>query len=171
MRTGALVTAVLLATAHPAAAQRDSWSGLIEGARVRITPRASGARPLTGTVAMVAPDTLYLRRGMTTLDPYPYATMARLELRLGRNQLKGMLLGAALGIAAGAGIGALVPCETTRPGAINCSGDPRRGSGYSNVALGALLGGLVGSVVGRSALAPARWVRLPLPLRVSVVVR
>jgi hypothetical protein len=155
-----LTFVALLAAAVPAAHAQDS-AAVSAGARVRAFVVPPGAWRV-GTLARVAGDSLLLRPARCPTcapDVLPRASVARLEVSAGRPRYP--FRGMALGLLAGAAVGAFVvaPCPHGNAGS---EGPPcGLGQGMATVA-GSLAGTFVGGVAGalwpsRERWRPARW--------------
>lgn len=113
------------------------------GSRVRITSPVLGRNSQTGSVVSATSDTLLFRRGA---QPTPTAigtpSIVRMDVSQGAHTRK--LAGGLLGLALGAGAGAIIGDVTYHP-CTNCFDIFGRGG---NVAVGSILGALVGTVTG-----------------------
>jgi hypothetical protein len=163
-RLTAVLSLLLLATPGPLAGQSADTAQWQPGARVRV-PRVDDRARLATVVGRSA-DTLLLR--WTNSEPavvVPMSDISRLDVRTGRhrNLLKGMALGAGIGFAGGALLGAVSysPCTGMCIMAPSDVGEA--------AALGGIVIGTLGLVVGTLAGLPSHdtWQRVPLDGRHS----
>jgi hypothetical protein len=139
---------------------------LDRGSRIRITFFASGHRRLTGTVAALARDTLWLAPGQAEdTIVTPLGAIKRLEFSDGRRSAgAGALLGGAAGLALGS-IAALVVtvADGCLSGSYSPSSPPSTGRCPSAGTVWGmtLAGGAVGAGIG-TVVRGERWVPFPL---------
>lgn len=167
-RLFAVTVAVLaIAIASPAAIAQSHGSvapTLVAGTRIRVTaaPPVTG---LTGVVVSHTAETLAFRaddHGNTISVPVVQVT--RLDVSGGRKTRK--LLGASVGLAVGAGLGALV--GQSKAEKANCTGSSVCGDAFV-AAGGAVVGGLGGLILGTmlGAWSTERWT----PVASTVIAR
>lgn len=146
---------LLAAAALGAATHAHAQFGPETGARVRVLAPLVAPERLTGTVVAASADSLALgvADGSATLRLDKH-TLESLEVSRGRARLKWGLLGAGVGLLAGAIVGAELGGQD----------DP---SGFGALAgfLGGAVVGLPAGAVGGALLAPERWDAYPLPRR------
>lgn len=155
-RHAASAVALLMVVASaPLRAQQQSGYRLdIEpGTDLRLVLRASPGESLRGRGIVIAGDTLLLtvKRGSSSRR-LALAELSRLEIRGGKNRLRGATIGAGAVVILGA-LGAYA--DRNNPDVVSSAGET-----ISSLVFGAVLGGLIGY-----GFAPAGWERLPLPRR------
>lgn len=150
-----------------------STASIGQGARVRISQ--VGQKPRIGVVVTPGADTLLVRwQEYTSSVAVPIAEISRLEVSNGRHRkvAKGALVGTLTGGAAGAMLGAATYSPCTSKEAFGCLLAPTARS--EAVAVGGVLGGTLGLLVGTLAGLPSResWHRVSLDARrVAVAVK
>ena len=162
MRRGLFLLALfaLPLDAEARARQKEEPPAVVEeGSRVRVTLLAREAAPLIGSVLERPPGILLLAIGPdSSLRTIPYEDIEKLEVSQGMhsNTLKGAYTGALL-----LGITGLV--LGLAAGSPNLSDDPHEGSrswsGVAGFAVGAVVGGGIGAIVG-SLGHRERWKRV-----------
>jgi hypothetical protein len=171
MRSRALVVA-LVVFAAPCGAQLQE---LQAGARVRIwAPSVLGGRT-EGFIGARRADTLSVLPTTTSPVDVPISALTRVDLYRGKSRsagaLRGLIWGAAIAapFAVIAALGDNGDWNTVDP---SCDSDLDQCDMYSDASLvastvggGALIGAAIGAIVGR-----ARWERLQVPVRSSIVV-
>ena len=159
---GSIVLAMCLPLLAGAQSASSSQSRLPSGTRIRFEMR-NGARH-EGRLVALSPDTLRATWLGATETAIPVSEVQKLEVMSGRRRrvTRSLLIGTGVGAALGTVAGAMTykPCETTE--FLGCFMEPK--SRGESAALGALLAGVTGLVVGGVVgLVPRdRWERVRL---------
>jgi hypothetical protein len=145
MRFILMLGAATLVAPALAAAQASvipDWP-IAAGSRVRILSPVLGRTVQTGSIVSATSDTLVFRRGAQSTST-PIGTPSIVTIDVAQRTHTRKLTGGVLGLAIGAGVGAIIGDVTYKP-CTNCF-DIFGRSG--NVVAGSILGGLAGTLTG-----------------------
>lgn len=159
-----LLSLLLAASLVPTSIIAQVVAPVAVGSRVRYWERAGGDTPTVAIVDGISDDTLLLRRGGSALDAHvPRSSIIRMDVSAGRmrSHATGALGGLGLGVLAGAMGGGIASATTRRKSGL-CDCVP---TGL-NIAVGAVLGGVLGLVAGTIIGIPREhWQGVSLPSR------